>query len=71
MLVDNDLNSFRISINTFIEPADNASVKAPATPSIIQPPIGDPTGRTPEAVSAQNRIVTNIIPILTAILYFV
>ena len=71
MLVENDLNSIMTLINTFIEPPENASAIAPATPSIILPPIGDPTGRTPKAVSAQNRIVANVIPILTAILYFV
>ena len=71
MLVENDLNSIITLINTFIESAENASAITPATPSIVQPPIGDPTGRTPEPVSAQNRIVANNIPILAAILYFV
>ena len=71
MIVENSSNSIIAFINTFIEPEGNASAIAPATPSIILPPIGDPTGRTPKAVSAQNRIVANVIPILTAILYFV
>ena len=71
MLVENDSNSIITLINTFIEPAPNASAIIPATPSIIQPPIGDPTGRTPQPASGQNLIVANIIPILAAILYFI
>ena len=71
MLVENDSNSIITFINTFIEPTGNASAIDPATPSIIQPPIGDPTGRTPQPASGQNLIVANIIPILAAILYFI
>ena len=71
MIVENDSNSIITLINIFIEPEGNASAITPATPSIIQPPIGDPTGLTPQPASGQNLIVANIIPILAAILYFI
>ena len=71
LLVENDSNSIITLINTFIEPEGNASAIAPATASIVQPPIGDPTGLTPQPASGQNLIVANIIPILAAILYFI